>query len=86
MVEYTKSSGEVYAQPIFVMMMVQFMSDKSGLKTRSLGLNPSGTAFSQYFHFGSLSLIVVMGPWFKVSSERLEKPGIDPTIPGLQGE
>ena len=24
--------------------------------------------------------------WFKVSSERLEKPGIEPTTPGLQGE
>ena len=24
-----------------------------------------------------------MGPWFKVSLERLEKPGIDLAIPGL---
>ena len=27
-----------------------------------------------------------MGPRFKVSSERLVKPGIEPTTPGLQGE
>ena len=27
-----------------------------------------------------------MGPRFKVSSERLEKPGIKLTTPGLQGE
>ena len=27
-----------------------------------------------------------MGPPFRVSSERVEKPGIDPTTPGLEGE
>ena len=27
-----------------------------------------------------------MGPWLRVSSERLEKPGIEPTTPGLEGE
>ena len=27
-----------------------------------------------------------MGPRFKVSSERLEKPVIEPTTPGLKGE
>ena len=27
-----------------------------------------------------------MGPRFRVSSERLEKPGIEPTNPGLEGE
>ena len=27
-----------------------------------------------------------MGPRFRVSSERLEKPGIEPTTPGLEGE
>ena len=27
-----------------------------------------------------------MGPRFSVSSERLEKPGIEPTTPGLEGE
>ena len=27
-----------------------------------------------------------MGPRLRVSSERLEKPGIEPTIPGLEGE
>ena len=27
-----------------------------------------------------------MGPGFRVSSERLEKPGIEPTTPGLEGE
>ena len=27
-----------------------------------------------------------MGPRFRVSSERLEEPGIKPTIPGLEGE
>ena len=27
-----------------------------------------------------------MGPRFRVSSKRLEKPGIEPTIPGLEGE
>ena len=27
-----------------------------------------------------------MGPQFRVSSERLEKPRIEPTIPGLEGE
>ena len=27
-----------------------------------------------------------MGPRFRVSSERLEKPGIEPRTPGLEGE
>ena len=27
-----------------------------------------------------------MGPRFRVSSERLEKPGIERTTPGLEGE
>ena len=27
-----------------------------------------------------------MGPWFKVSSERREKPGIKLMTPGLQGK
>ena len=27
-----------------------------------------------------------MGPRFRVSSERLEKPGIEPTTPGLEGK
>ena len=27
-----------------------------------------------------------MGPRFRVSSERLEKPGIEPTTPGFEGE
>ena len=27
-----------------------------------------------------------MGPRFRVSSERLEKPGIEPTTPCLEGE
>ena len=27
-----------------------------------------------------------MGPRFRVSSERLEKPGIEPSTPGLEGE
>ena len=27
-----------------------------------------------------------MGPRFRVSSERLEKPGIEPWTPGLEGE
>ena len=27
-----------------------------------------------------------MGPRFRVSSKRLEKPGIEPTTPGLEGE
>ena len=27
-----------------------------------------------------------MGPQFRVSYERLEKPGIEPTTPGLEGE
>ena len=27
-----------------------------------------------------------MGPRFRVSSERLKKPGIEPTTPGLEGE
>ena len=27
-----------------------------------------------------------MGPRFRVSSERLEKPGIEPMTPGLEGE
>ena len=27
-----------------------------------------------------------MGPRFRVSSERLENPGIEPTTPGLEGE
>ena len=27
-----------------------------------------------------------MGPQFRVSSERLEQPGIEPTTPGLEGE
>ena len=27
-----------------------------------------------------------MGPWLKVSFDRLEKPGIEPATPGLQGK
>ena len=27
-----------------------------------------------------------MGPWLKVSSDRLVKPGMEPAIPGLQGK
>ena len=27
-----------------------------------------------------------MGPWLKVSSDRLVKPGIEPVTPGLQGK
>ena len=27
-----------------------------------------------------------MGPRFRISSERLEKPGIEPTTPGLEGQ
>ena len=27
-----------------------------------------------------------MGPWLKVSSNRLVKPGIEPVTPGLQGK
>ena len=27
-----------------------------------------------------------MGPRFRISSERLEKPGIEPTTPGLEGK
>ena len=27
-----------------------------------------------------------MGPWLKVSSDRLVKPGIKPATPGLQGK
>ena len=57
------------------MMIVPFMSDKSGLKTRSLGLNTLGTALSpassQYVLFSSLSWKILI-----VSSEKLEKPGI----------
>ena len=44
-------------------VVVQFLSDMSGLDTRSWK--------------------IVMGPQFKVSSERLEKPGIKPTTLGL---
>ena len=54
----------------------------SGLKTSSLGLNTLGTtecpASSHYVLVISLSWKIVMGPRFRVSSERLEKPGIEP--------
>ena len=46
--------------------MVQFMFDKSGLKTRSLGLDTLGKLFWK----------IVMGPRFKISSERLGSPGL----------
>ena len=42
------------------LMMVQFMSDNSGLKTRYLGLNYLGTAFVQPL-VSSLSWKIVMG-------------------------
>ena len=62
----------------------------SGLKTRSHGLNTLGTtkspASSPSVFVSSLSWKVVMGPRLRVSSERLEKPGIEPTTPGLEGE
>ena len=61
--------------------MVQFMSDKSGLKTRSLELNTLGTAQSpastEYVLVSSLSMKIAMGTRFKVSSERLEKHEIE---------
>ena len=52
-------------------------SDKSDLKTRSLG----------YSNVPSLATVctswkIVMGHRFKVSPEILEKPGIGPTTPG----
>ena len=61
-----------------------FMSD---LKARSLLLkNTLGTAYSpassKYVIVSSLSRKIVMGPRFKVSSERLEKPGSFTTTPG----
>ena len=66
-----------------------FISYKSGLRTRSLGLKTLGTAecpaSSHYAHVISLSLNIIMGPRIKVSSENLEKPGIEPTSSGLQG-
>ena len=67
------------------------MSDKSGLKTRSLGLKTLVQHDSlQPCHSMSLSAVcpgkTVMGPRFKVSSERLEKPLIEPMTLGLQGE
>ena len=62
----------------------------SGLKTRPLGLNTLGTTLfptsSQSVLVSSLSWKIVMGPRFRVSSERLEKPGIEPTTPVLEGE
>ena len=75
---------------MLMMIIVQFMSDKADIKTRSLGINTLGRAqspsSSQYALVSSLSWKIVMWPWFKVSSERLEKPGIEPTTPSLQGE
>ena len=52
------------------------MSGKSSLKTTSLGLITLSKALSQATshsgHVSSLSWKIVMGPWFKVSSERAE--------------
>ena len=73
-------------------MVVQllFFCPMSGLTTRSLGLNILGTkkspALSQSLLVSSLFLKIVMRPQFRVSSERLEKPGIGPTTPGLEGD
>ena len=64
---------------------VQFMSAMSGLKNRSLGLykliRAWSPASSQYVLLSSLSWKIVMGTRFKVSSERLAKPGIEHTTP-----
>ena len=61
----------------------------SGLKISSIGLNALGTTqipvSSQSVRVSSLSWKIVMGPRFRVSSERLEKPGIEPTTTGLEG-
>ena len=51
---------------------------KPGLKTRSLELNTLSPSLSQYVFVTSSSCLgIVMGPRFKVSSEGLEKPGIE---------
>ena len=58
--------------------MVQLMSDKSGLKTRSLGLNTLGTAkspaSSQYILVSNLFWKIVMGPQFKITSKKTREP------------
>ena len=38
------------------------------------------------FYVSPTSKVIRTGPWFKVSSETLEKPGIELTTPGLEGE
>ena len=62
----------------------------SGQNTRPIGLNTLGTtqfpASSQSGLVSSLSWKIVTGPRFRVSSERLEKPGIEPTTLVLEGE
>ena len=84
-----KSTCHVTVWHHSALMMVQFLSDKSGLKTRSLELNTLGTSYSpalsQYVLVSSLSCPkkLSMGPRFKVSSEKLENP-IKHTSPGLQ--
>ena len=79
-----------YQNTMDTLEMVQFMSDMSGLETRSLGRNTLGIAespaSSQYVLVNNSSWKIAMGPRFKVSSERLEKPLIEPTTPGLHGE
>ena len=68
-------------------MMIHFMSDKSGLKTRSLGPNAQqSSAWSQCVLVSSLFWKIVMGPLVKVLLESLETPGTEPTTPGLQRE
>ena len=58
------------------------------MKTRSFGLNTSlgRPALSQKGRVTSLVWKIVLGPRLKVSSEGLEKPGIELTDPGLHGE
>ena len=74
---------------VFVKFVVQFLSYVRS-EDKALGLNTLGTTYSpassQYVLVSSLSWKIVIGPRFIVSSERLEKPGIEPTNPGLEGE
>ena len=62
----------------------------TAIATSELSLDPldnaAFAASSQYVYVSSLSWKIVIGPRFEVSSERLEKPGIEPMTPDLQGE
>ena len=67
----SQKNVKVVSQYLCDMMMVRY---KSGLKTRSLGHIRHNKVSSRVIvghYVSSFSREIIMGPWFKVSSERL---------------